>query len=77
VAFAGVPWGYGVAHFFMGGAFMVAGALVVLPGSLIRTIRLALVVLVLLSLEEVSQVAIDTREFNWLDLGMGQPVHFS
>ncbi len=58
-------------HFLMGGAFMVAGFLVAVPTSVLRTLSLALVVVALLLLEEISQLAIDTREFNWLDFGMG------
>jgi hypothetical protein len=55
----------------MGEAFMVAGARVVLPRSLVRTIRLAIVVLELIYREGASQIAMHTREFNCLDLGMG------
>lgn len=58
-------------HFLMGGALMMAGFLFVLPISVRRTAGLALVVVALLLLEEISQLAIDTREFNWLDFGMG------
>jgi hypothetical protein len=60
-----------VTHFLMGGAVMVAGFLVALPRSVLRAASLALVVVALLFLEEISQLAIDTREFNWLDFGMG------
>jgi hypothetical protein len=60
-----------VTHFLMGGAVMVAGFLVALPRSVLRTASLALAVVALLFLEEISQLAIDTREFNWLDFGMG------
>lgn len=60
-----------VTHFLMGGAFMMAGFLLVVPRSVMRTVGLAAVVVALLFLEEISQLAIDTREFNWLDFGMG------
>lgn len=58
-------------HFLMGGAFMLSGFLVMLPRSAYRTAWLALVVGALLFLEEASQLAMATREFNWLDFGMG------
>jgi uncharacterized membrane protein len=58
-------------HFLMGGAFMLAGFLVVLPRSVCRTLWLALIVVALLFVEEVSQLAMATREFNWMDFGMG------
>jgi len=58
-------------HFLMGGALMMAGFLVTLPRSVRRALWLASLVVVLLFLEEASQLAMATREFNWMDFGMG------
>lgn len=60
-----------VTHFLMGATFMTAGLLVTLPDSIRRVVHVLFVVILLLCLEEFSQLVAPTREFSWIDLAVG------
>jgi VanZ family protein len=61
-------------YFFMGVTFVGAGYLMALPRSLRSAISVTAVAWILLRLEEFSQIWVPTREFSWLELGIGLTV---
>lgn len=60
-----------IVHLLMGAAFMLAGYLFTSPRSPRGAAGISILVLILLAVEELSQVALQSREFNWMDLLMG------
>ena len=59
------------AHFVIGATFTGAAFLIVLPQTPNHVFGVVGLVLLLLGLEEFSQVWIPVREFSWVDMGMG------